>query len=92
MRDKVPGFTGQVSDLGGPTANMYQMRCTRPEIEARCRRLSSCSTSRRIEPSLRDWIARPWCIVIEQNVQPPKQPRIVVIESLIITCAGTGAR
>ncbi|MCL6503990.1 MAG: DUF3362 domain-containing protein, partial [Pirellulales bacterium] len=31
---------GVVSDLGGPTANMYQMRCTRPEVEARCRRLS----------------------------------------------------
>lgn len=35
-----PEFKGHVSDLGGPTANMYQMRCTRPEIEARCRRLS----------------------------------------------------
>ncbi len=29
-----------VSDLGGPTANMYRMRCTRPEVEAMCRRLS----------------------------------------------------
>jgi uncharacterized radical SAM protein YgiQ len=35
-----PQFKGVVSDLGGPTANMYQMRCTRPEVEARCRRLS----------------------------------------------------
>jgi uncharacterized radical SAM protein YgiQ len=35
-----PGFAGVVSDIGGPTANMYQMRCTRPEIEAKCRRLS----------------------------------------------------
>ncbi len=35
-----PGFKGTVSDIGGPTANMYQMRCTRPEVEARCRRLS----------------------------------------------------
>jgi uncharacterized radical SAM protein YgiQ len=34
------GFKGTVSDLGGPTANMYRMRCTRPEVEARCRRLS----------------------------------------------------
>ncbi len=33
-------FTGVVSDIGGPTANMYQMRCTRLEVEARCRRLS----------------------------------------------------
>ncbi len=35
-----PGFKGYVSDLGGPTANMYGMGCTRPEVEARCRRLS----------------------------------------------------
>ncbi|MBU0718300.1 MAG: YgiQ family radical SAM protein [Planctomycetes bacterium] len=33
-------FSGVVSDIGGPTANMYAMRCRRPEIEARCRRLS----------------------------------------------------
>jgi uncharacterized radical SAM protein YgiQ len=37
---KQPGFKGTVSDIGGPTANMYQMRCTRPEVEAKCRRLS----------------------------------------------------
>jgi len=35
-----PAFSGVVSDVGGPTANMYQMRCTRPEVEAKCRRLS----------------------------------------------------
>src|SRR5215470_8368157 len=35
-----PSFSGTVSDIGGPTANMYEMRCTRPEVEARCRRLS----------------------------------------------------
>ena len=35
-----PGFKGTVSDIGGPTANMYQMRCMRPEVEAKCRRLS----------------------------------------------------
>jgi uncharacterized radical SAM protein YgiQ len=35
-----PDFKGIVSDLGGPTANMYQMRCTRPEVEAKCKRLS----------------------------------------------------
>ncbi|MCK6529811.1 YgiQ family radical SAM protein [Myxococcota bacterium] len=35
-----PGFGGTVSDLGGPTANMYRMRCTRPEVEAICRRPS----------------------------------------------------
>ena len=34
------GFQGVVSDIGGPTANMYEMKCTRPEIEAICRRQS----------------------------------------------------
>ncbi len=33
-------FSGVVSDIGGPTANMYEMRCTRPDIEKKCRRLS----------------------------------------------------
>jgi uncharacterized radical SAM protein YgiQ len=40
MRETQPDFTGVVSDIGGPTANMYQMRCSRPEVEAVCRRLS----------------------------------------------------
>lgn len=35
-----PGFKGHISDLGGPTANMYRMRCSKPEVEAVCRRLS----------------------------------------------------
>jgi len=35
-----PRFKGVVSDIGGPTANMYQMKCTRPEVEAVCRRQS----------------------------------------------------
>jgi len=35
-----PQFKGVVSDIGGPTANMYQMKCTRPEVEAACRRQS----------------------------------------------------
>jgi len=35
-----PEFHGVVSDIGGPTANMYEMRCTRPEVEAKCKRLS----------------------------------------------------
>ncbi len=36
----IPGFTGNISDLGGPTANMYRMRCKSREIESSCRRLS----------------------------------------------------
>jgi len=35
-----PDFKGTISDLGGPTANMYRMACTRPEVERTCRRLS----------------------------------------------------
>ena len=35
-----PDFKGTISDLGGPTANMYRMRCTKPEVEKVCRRLS----------------------------------------------------
>ncbi|CAN5659801.1 YgiQ family radical SAM protein [soil metagenome] len=35
-----PEFKGVVSDIGGPTANMYEMKCTRPEVEAKCKRLS----------------------------------------------------
>jgi uncharacterized radical SAM protein YgiQ len=35
-----PEFKGVISDIGGPTANMYEMRCTRPEVEAKCKRLS----------------------------------------------------
>ena len=40
IRDKVDGFTGVVSDLGGPTANMYRLGCKSPEIEAACRKPS----------------------------------------------------
>jgi len=41
IRDSVPGFTGVISDLGGPTANMYRLACKSREIEAACR-LPSC--------------------------------------------------
>jgi uncharacterized radical SAM protein YgiQ len=40
IRDKVPGFTGVISDLGGPTANMYRIGCKSPEIESACRKPS----------------------------------------------------
>jgi len=40
VRDSVPGFTGVISDLGGPTANMYRLACKSPEIESACRRPS----------------------------------------------------
>ena len=38
-----PAFKGTISDIGGPTANMYQMRCTKPEIEKICKRQSCVS-------------------------------------------------
>ena len=41
IRDKTPGFAGVISDLGGPTANMYRLACKSREIEASCR-LPSC--------------------------------------------------
>ena len=40
IRDKVPGFTGIISDLGGPTANMYRIACKSKDIEALCRKPS----------------------------------------------------
>jgi len=40
IREKVPGFTGVISDLGGPTANMYQLRCKSEKAEATCRKPS----------------------------------------------------
>ena len=40
IRDSVKGFTGVISDLGGPTANMYRIGCKSPEIEAACRKPS----------------------------------------------------
>jgi len=40
IRDKTRGFTGTISDLGGPTANMYRLACKDKKIEESCRRLS----------------------------------------------------
>ena len=40
IRDKTPGFTGVISDLGGPTANMWRLGCKSAEIEASCKRPS----------------------------------------------------
>ena len=40
IRDKVSGFTGVISDLGGPTANMYRIGCKSPAIESACRKPS----------------------------------------------------
>jgi len=40
VRDTAPGFTGVISDLGGPTANLYGSACERPDGPGACRRLS----------------------------------------------------
>ncbi len=40
IRDKTPGFTGVISDLGGPTANMWRLACKDSKIEASCKRPS----------------------------------------------------
>ncbi|CAA7620635.1 conserved hypothetical protein [Candidatus Terasakiella magnetica] len=40
IRDRTPGFTGVISDLGGPTANMWRLGCREPEVQKVCRRLS----------------------------------------------------
>lgn len=43
VRDRTPGFTGVISDLGGPTANMYRLACKSRQIESACRKLSCVS-------------------------------------------------
>ncbi len=40
IRDTSPAFTGVISDLGGPTANMWRLACKSAEVEASCRKLS----------------------------------------------------
>jgi uncharacterized radical SAM protein YgiQ len=40
IRDNTPGFTGTISDLGGPTANMWRLACKDKKIESSCKRLS----------------------------------------------------
>src|SRR5438270_9964498 len=52
---------------------------------------ASLRTSLTTDSGDRDWMIRPWWAVIEQKVQPPKQPRMIVTESLIISKAGTGS-
>ncbi|MCW5770113.1 MAG: YgiQ family radical SAM protein [Rhodospirillaceae bacterium] len=40
IRDKTPGFTGYISDIGGPTANMYRIACKDRKTESLCRKPS----------------------------------------------------
>src|SRR5215216_3781191 len=61
-----------------------EMMPVKPGVTSRMR-----SISERIDCSERDWICRPSCSVIEQKLQPPKQPRRIVTENLIISYAGS---
>ena len=38
--NNLPGFAGNISDVGAPTANMYGMKGKNPELCAKCRRKS----------------------------------------------------
>jgi hypothetical protein len=49
------------------------------------------SISRRIDSCERFWMMRPSCSVMEQKVQPPKQPRMMFTEKRIISQAGMRA-
>ena len=54
-------------------------------------RSRTSSISRRMEAWLRLWMMRPSCSVMEQKVQPPKQPRMMATEKRIISQAGMRA-
>lgn len=55
IRDTTPNFTGIISDLGGPTANMYRLHCKNPEIEviAASRLVSSLVSAKICTPTMR---------------------------------------
>ena len=55
----MPGFTGVISDLGGPTANMYRLACKSREIESACRRPSCVFPGDLPEPQYRSFAADP---------------------------------
>ena len=48
----------------------------------------SSGSSLGIDSCGHDWMIRPWCVVIEQKVQPPKQPPMIVTESFTVSNAG----
>src|SRR3970282_1066822 len=62
---------------------MSEMTPVKPGVLSRI-----SSISRRIDASERLWIMRPSCSVMEQKVQPPKQPRMMFTEKRIISQAG----
>src|SRR4030065_474481 len=62
---------------------MSEMMPVKPGVLSRM-----ASISLRTDFSERFWMMRPSCSVIEQKVQPPKQPRMMLIEKRIISHAG----
>ena len=63
-------FSGVVSDIGGPTANMYQMNCTRPEIRRKCRRLSC------LHPTICPLLGTDHAPLVELMRQSRRQPGV----------------
>jgi uncharacterized radical SAM protein YgiQ len=74
-----PKFPGVVSDIGGPTANMYQMRCMRPEVEAKCKRLSC------VHPTICKLLGtdhRPLIELMKQSRQVPGIDKVFVASGI----------
>jgi uncharacterized radical SAM protein YgiQ len=65
-----PEFKGVISDVGGPTANMYRMRCTRPDVESKCKRLSC------VHPSICKLLGTDHRPLIELMRETRRQPGI----------------
>ncbi len=63
-------FSGVVSDIGGPTANMYQMNCTRPEIRRKCRRMSC------LHPTICPLLGTDHAPLVELMRQSRRQPGV----------------
>ncbi len=84
-----PRFKGTVSDIGGPTANMYQMKCTKPEVEAICRR-QSC-----VHPTICKLLGTdhdPLIEVMAQARQTPGVKKVLVASGLRMDLARRSPR
>jgi len=84
-----PRFKGTVSDIGGPTANMYEMKCTKPEVEAICRR-QSC-----VHPTICKLLGTdhdPLIEVMRQARQTPGVKKVLVASGLRMDLAQRSPR
>jgi uncharacterized radical SAM protein YgiQ len=75
-----PAFRGTISDIGGPTANMYRMNCTRPEKRLKCRRLSC------VHPSICPMLGTDHGPLIQVMQAARKQPGVKKV------CVASGIR